>query len=98
MKSWARAVGATIAGLSSISMAHPAELVVLTSQGNGPGVSALAVAFSRASGHKVTVLNEVGKALAQRLDNGPADLIALNPPQMDELVKKGRVVGISVTP
>jgi molybdate transport system substrate-binding protein len=98
MRAWARAAGAAIVCLSSVAMTHAAELVVLTSQGNGPGVNALAVAFSRASGHKVTVLNEVGNALAQRLDNGPADLIALNPPQIEELVKKGKVVGGSVTP
>jgi molybdate transport system substrate-binding protein len=98
MRSWACAIAALFVTLSLTPMSLAAELIVLTSQGNGPGVRELAAAFARASGHKVTVLNETGKALAQRLDNGPADLIALNPPQMDGLVKKRKVVAASVTP
>ena len=44
-----------------------------------PGVNELAAGFARASGHKVTVLNEAGSALEQRLANGPADLIMGDP-------------------
>ena len=78
--------------------AMSAELIVLTSQGNGPGVTELAAAFGRASGHKVTVLNETGAALEQRLANGPADLMMGGPEVFDGLVKKGRVVAGSATP
>ena len=39
-------------------MSHAAELIVLASQGNLPGVNELAAAFARTSGHKVTVLQE----------------------------------------
>jgi molybdate transport system substrate-binding protein len=78
--------------------AMSAELIVLTSQGNGPGVTELATAFSGASGHKVTVLNETGAALEQRLANGPADLMMSGPEVFDGLVKKGRVVAGSATP
>jgi molybdate transport system substrate-binding protein len=98
MRPWMRAVAALLASVAGSGMSQAAELIVLNSQGNGPGLNELAAAFARASGHKVTVLNEVGKALEQRLKNGPADLIALNPPQMDDLVKKGSVVAASVTP
>ncbi len=56
-----------------------AELTVLASQGNPPGVNELAAGFARASGHKVTVLNEAGRALEQRLASGPADLIMGGP-------------------
>ena len=77
--------------------AQAAELVVLSNQGATPGVRELAAAFSRASGHKVTVLQEVGAALDQRLSHGPADLITSNPGQIEDLVKKGQVVaGTSV--
>ncbi len=75
-----------------------AELIVLSSQGNAPGVNELAAAFARASGHKVTVLNEGGAALEQRLANGPADLIMGGPDMLAGLAKKGRVVADSVTP
>jgi molybdate transport system substrate-binding protein len=78
--------------------AAAAELVVLTNQGATPGVSALAAAFARASGHKVTVIQEAGAALERRLANGPADLITANPEIIDDLVKKGRVVAGTAAP
>jgi molybdate transport system substrate-binding protein len=98
MKCWARAVGATIVFMSSVSISGAAELIFLSNQGATPGVRALADGFSRASGHKVTVLDETGSAFEQRLANGPADLISLNPDAMAALAKKGRVVADSVTP
>jgi molybdate transport system substrate-binding protein len=79
-------------------MSHAAELIVLASQGNLPGVNELAAAFARTSGYKVTVLQETDKALEQRLSNGPADLITGNPPAMEALLKKGQVVASTVTP
>ncbi len=78
--------------------AMSAELIVLSSQGNAPGVNELAAGFARASGHKVTVLNEAGSALQQRIANGPADLIMGGPEVLNALAKKGTVVAGSVTP
>ena len=78
--------------------AMSAELIVLSSQGNAPGVNELAAGFARASGHKVTVLNEAGSALQQRIANGPADLIMGGPEVLNALAKKGTVVADSVTP
>lgn len=76
----------------------PADLVILTNQGAVPGVRALAAAFSRASGHKVTVLQEEGAALERRLTSGPADLMTANPDTMEGFVKSGRVAATTVTP
>src|SRR5260370_32860750 len=59
--------------------ARAAELVVLTNQGATPGVRELAAAFARASGHKVTVIQEAGAALDKKLSDGPADLITSKP-------------------
>ena len=99
MKFRACAIGAIVSGLSSITMSQAAELTVLASQGNLPGLTALGAAFAKASGHKVNVIQEVGKALEERLTNGPADLIGGNPsPAMEGLVKKGKVVAGTVTP
>jgi molybdate transport system substrate-binding protein len=98
MKSWSCAIGTILIGLSSGAMCQAAELIVLTNQGAVPGVHELAAAFARTSGHKVTVLQEVGAALEQRLNSGPADLITLNPEAMEGLAKKGKVVGGTVTP
>jgi molybdate transport system substrate-binding protein len=78
--------------------AGAAELVVLTNQGATPGVREIAIAFSRASGHKVTVFQEAGPALEQRLNNGPADLITSNPEPIEGLIKRGKVVAGTVTP
>ena len=78
--------------------AQAAELVVLTNQGATPGVRELAAAFARASGHKVTVIQEAGAALDKRLSDGPADLITSNPEQIEGFIKKGQVVAGTVTP
>jgi molybdate transport system substrate-binding protein len=93
-------LGAILGFLGSLPPegAQAAELVVLSNQGATPGVRELAAAFARQSGHKVTVLQETGQALEQRLSNGPADLISSNPGQIDDLVKKGQVVAGSSVP
>jgi molybdate transport system substrate-binding protein len=79
-------------------MAHAAEIIVLASQGNPPGLKELGAAFARESGHKVTVLQETGKALEERMASGPADLIAGVPESLDALIKKGQVVAGTATP
>jgi molybdate transport system substrate-binding protein len=74
--------------------AEAAELVILTNQGATPGVRELGAAFARASGNKVTVIQEAGPALDQRLNsNAPADLITGNPEQIEDLIRKGKVAG-----
>src|SRR5215813_3496855 len=78
--------------------AMAADLVILTNQGATPGVRELAAAFSRASGHKVTVIQADDAVLQQRINDGTADLITGNPGQIDELVKNGKVVASTVTP
>jgi molybdate transport system substrate-binding protein len=93
-----RMVCALLASVSWCLPTQAAELIFLSNQGANPGVQALAQGFMQASGHRVTVLDEAGKALEQRLANGPADLISLNPGGLVALAKKGRVVADSVTP
>jgi len=75
-----------------------ADLVILTNQGATPGVRELAAAFSRASGHHVTVIQADDAVLQQRLNDGTADLITGNPGPIDELVRNGKVVASTVTP
>lgn len=98
MKAWASVVATLIISVSEPGVSNASELIFLSNQGANPGVRALAEGFSRASGHNVTVLDESGSALEQRLLNGPADLISLGPEAMEALVKKGRVLSDSVTP
>jgi molybdate transport system substrate-binding protein len=88
-----------VLGASPQGAAQAAELTILTNQGATPGVRELAAAFERATGHKVTVIQEAGPALERRLaSGGPADLIASNPGPFDDLVKRGKVVAGSATP
>src|SRR5438093_9729066 len=61
--------------VSSNRPAHAAEITILVNQGATPGVRELAAAFSRASGHKVTVIQADDAVLQQRLNDGTADLI-----------------------
>src|SRR5262249_44671377 len=78
--------------------AHAAEITILVNQGAMPGVRELAAAFSRASGHNVTVIQADDAVLQQRLNDGTADLITGNPGPIDELVRSGKVVAGTVTP
>src|SRR5262245_26148058 len=89
---------ACILGVLGSLAAMAADLVVLTNQGATPGVRELAAAFSRASGHKVTVIQAEDAVLQQKLNDGTADLITGNPGQIDELVRNGKVVASTVTP
>ena len=95
-------VGIAAAGLllgAPLQAAAAAELVILTNQGATPGVRELATAFSQASGHKVTVIQEAGAALERRLNSpAPGDLLTANPEPFDDLIKKGKVVPGTVTP
>ena len=94
MRACAKFAAACILGaaLSSQGAALAAELIILTNQGATPGVRELGAAFERASGHKVTVIQEEGAALEQRLSNGRADLITGNPGVIEGYVKNGKVV------
>jgi molybdate transport system substrate-binding protein len=101
MGACARFVAACILGALALmpqAATTAADLIILTNQGATPGVRELAAAFSRASGHKVTVLQEEGAALERRINNGPADLVTGNPPTIAEHVKNGKVVASTVTP
>jgi molybdate transport system substrate-binding protein len=94
--------GIAAAGLllgAQLQGAVAAELVILTNQGATPGVRELATAFSQASGHKVTVIQEAGAALERRLNSStPGDLLTANPEAFDDLIKKARIVAGTVTP
>jgi molybdate transport system substrate-binding protein len=99
MRGCATAIAASLLGIFAIlAQARSAELVVLTNQGATPGVMELGNAFARMTGHKVTVIQEAGKALDERLAKGPADVITGNPEPIEALVKKGQVVAGSETP
>ena len=84
---------------SSRDAVGAAELVIMTNQGTTPGVREVAAAFERASGHKITVIQEAGAALERRLaSGGQADVIATNPSGIADQVRKDRIVPGTVVP
>jgi molybdate transport system substrate-binding protein len=87
-----------VLGWTMPGTAQAADLLVLTNQGAAPTVRALATAFSRASGHNVTVVQEEGAALERRLTDGTADVMTGNPQVVGDLVTNGRVVAATAAP
>ncbi len=69
------------------------ELIVRASMGSRTAWDELAPAFTRLTGHKVTVTQETVATLDQALaSNTPGDLIALYGDPMERVVKSGKVV------
>jgi molybdate transport system substrate-binding protein len=69
------------------------ELTVLSGNGARAAVTELLAQFERASGHKVTVHFEVNPGVKRRVEAGEAfDVVVLNPPVLDELIRQGHVV------
>ena len=95
MLNWLIAAG-VLAGIAAAPQsAHAAEIIILGSQGSISGARDMAAAFARASGHKVTARQE-RNVMATVNAGTPADLAILNPPQIDKLIKEGKIVGSRV--
>ena len=88
------AVALAVMSVLSPGVAGAAELTVLAGMGVVSGVRDVALAFERATGHKVIVSFEAGPSLMQKVtSNAPADLVTHYPEVIDDLIKQGRVVG-----
>src|SRR5262245_62402832 len=87
------AIAASALGLALMAQpAQAAEILVLGGQGNISGIRDLAAGFERASGHKV-VASQERNVMEKVNSNAPADVVAANPPVVDNLVMEGKVVG-----
>lgn len=74
------------------------ELIVRSSMGAVSGLSELAPAFTRMTGHKLLVRQESRAELEQRLNSdAPADLIVQTTGVMDGVIARGKVVAGSST-
>ena len=95
MLNWVLAAGLAAGIAAAPQSAHAADLIILGSQGSITGVRDMAAAFERASGHKVIARQE--RSVMATVNAGtPADIATLNPPQIDDLIKQGKVVGSRV--
>src|SRR5436190_11087482 len=86
---------AAIAGslLAASSNAGAAEINALITTAMKAALDDLLPQFERTSGHKVNITYGPSGGLARRLNAGePADLIMLASTELDELIKRGKVV------
>jgi molybdate transport system substrate-binding protein len=81
--------------LLSQGVAPAAEITVVGGMGVISGLRDLAAGFQSASGNKV---NAVFAANVMTVVDagGPGDIVALNPPVIDNLIKSGKIVGTRV--
>src|SRR5215510_10860901 len=100
MRVYGSALAAGLLALAGAGGAgEAAELWIMTTMGPSTGVSELAAGFEKVTKNKVTVTFETGPSLEQKLQsNAPADLLASGPEQVEDLMKKGKIVGGTNTP
>ncbi len=97
MRALSGAVIGTFLSLSVATMPQAAEITIFTSMGSLSGVTDLAAAYEKASGHKVVVAARIGPALPKALNsNEPGDIVANFSDAFDGLIKQGKVVAGSV--
>jgi molybdate transport system substrate-binding protein len=97
MRSWSTAAGiAGALGLLVVSFTVPAstaEITVMAGMGVISGVSDLAPAYEKLTGHSVIVRFEQAAAMNQKINSGAqADIAALLPEQVDNFIQQGKMV------
>ena len=102
MTSWrnllAAAALAVLGGLcqsAAPSAAQAAEITVLGGMGVISGVRDLAAGFQSQTGNKVNAVFDANP-LAKVNAGAPADVVALGPAVIDDLIKSGKIVGMRV--
>ena len=100
MKVYGSALAAGLLALAGTGgNGQAAELWIMTTMGPSTGVFEAAAGFEKATKNKVTVTFETGPSLEQKLQsNAPADLLASGPEQVEDLMKKGKIVTGTNTP
>lgn len=72
--------------------AQAAEITIVGGMGVISGIRDLAAGFETATGHKVNAV--FARNVMETVNSGaPADIVALNPPVIDGLIKSGKIVG-----
>jgi len=96
MTRWTKMMAAAcLAALFAQGAAQAAEISVVGGMGVISGIRDLAAGFQSATGHKVNAVF-AANVMAKVDEGGPADIVALNPPVIDGLIKSGKVVGARV--
>jgi molybdate transport system substrate-binding protein len=72
---------------------HAAEIKLVCSNGYHAVIDVLGPQYERATGHKLVVSYGLAAALGKEIEGGaPFDIAILAPPQIDSLVKLGKIV------
>jgi molybdate transport system substrate-binding protein len=91
--SFAAAVAVLMLGVSGERPAQAAEITVRAGMGVVSSVRDLAPVFEKMTGHKVNVVFDPTPVMNQKINAGePADIAAVQPAQVDELIKQGKMV------
>jgi molybdate transport system substrate-binding protein len=96
MRTWSPRAVSGVLGLVLIAAAVPAqsaEITVLAGMGVISGVSDVAPAYEKLTGYKVIVRFEQNAAMNEKINSGAqADIAALQPEQIDNLIKQGKMM------
>src|SRR5674476_425226 len=85
--------------LMTASIAHTAELKVLSPQAMRPGLNDLVPQFERSSGIQVTIFYASASAIVKKIEDGKmADLAILSPKTIERLQEEDKIVEDSLTP
>src|ERR1700686_4318992 len=98
MTRWTNVLGAACVaalGIFGQHAAQAAEITVLGGMGVISGLRDLAAGFQSATGNKVNAVFDANP-LAKVNAGAGADIVALNPQVIDDLIKSGKVVGARV--
>jgi molybdate transport system substrate-binding protein len=79
-------------GLLGQGAAQAAEITVVGGMGVISGIRDLAAGFELVTGNKVNAVF-APNVMAMVASGAPADIVALNPPVIDDLIKSGKIVG-----
>src|SRR5512137_1859735 len=93
------ALAAVAASLMTASIAHAAELKVLSAQAMTPALNDIVPQFERSSGIQVTISYATASALVKEIEDGKiADLAILSPKQIKQLQEEDKIVEDSLIP
>lgn len=88
-----RPPAATPALAGETARARAAEIKVLSGNGARNAIAELVAQFERATGHTAAIRFEVNPQVQRKILEGEAfDVAILNPPVLDELIRRGKVV------
>ena len=90
---------AVAGSLMTASIAHAAELKVLSPQAMRPALNDLVPQFERSSGIQVRISYATTSALVREIEDGKmADLAILAPEQIEQLQEEDKIIEDSLTP